>query len=814
MSGHTVPNPPDIAACAARRERPVAGRTVLVRRLLMPILAATLFLLPLAAAAQAARPGPPGGPPGPSRPEAGTRILLLYSEPRMTPAIGKVDETIRRTLQARAPAPVFFYTEYLDLNLFDGPEPQREMRELLRRKYASRNISLIVAAGRALRIALHNRAELFSAAPIVFVAADPTGAAELRLGPDVTGTWLRLPWAETLDLARRLQPGLERAVIVGGSSPADRVWLAAARRQLTGYSGPVAISYLTDVSVDVMVQHVHTLPARSVVIMGPVLRDANGRDSTTTEVAREIAAASSVPVFGLTDTLLGTGAVGGRVVDFEAHGRVAAELALRVLAGERPAATDAGTTVPMFDIRQLDRWGIDHRRLPADSVILFREPSLWQQYRWYILGAASLLALQTVLIGGLLLQRAQRRRAQRGLADRLRFETLLSDLSTRLSACPASAVDAEIELGLRRIVDAMGVDRANLWAPRGTDEVARTHSWTREGAAPAPAVIRESDAPQVFASVRRGEIVHYAGGVAGPVDQGALEQLGMRSIAVVPLVVGASPQGALSISVSRAGQEWPTEIIPRLRLLADVFGSALGRQHSERAATESAEQIRHLAGQLMTAQEEEGRRIARELHDDVSQDLAAVSIALSMLERQPETASRAREELGRLRKQVGDISEGVRHLSHDLHPGVLEQAGLVPALRGYCHEVERKQGPKVVFHADDGAGAVPANVALCLYRVTQEALRNVVRHAKAERVYVSLTRGGAGIRLTISDDGSGFTVDEGRGRGGLGLISIEERARLVGGTLTIHSQPQHGTDLDLVVPLSQDGHGARDHTAG
>jgi len=734
----------------------------------------------------------------------------------MTPAIGKVDETIRRALQARAPAPVFFYTEYLDLNLFDGPEPQREMRELLRRKYASRNISLIVAAGRALRIALHNRAELFSAAPIVFVAADATGAAELRLGPDVTGTWLHLAWVETLDLARRLQPGLERAVIVGGSSPADRVWLSSARRQFSDYSGPVAIRYLTDVTVDEMVRQVRALPPHTIVIMGPVLRDASGRDSTTPEVARQIAAASPVPVFGLTDTVLGTGVVGGRVVDFEAHGKVAAGLAVRVLAGERPAPTDAGTTVPMFDARQLDRWAIDPRRLPTDSVVLFGEPSLWQQYRWYILGAITLLALQTALIGGLLLQRAQRRRAQRGLADRLRFETLLSDLSTRLSACPASAVDAEIELGLRRIVDAMGVDRANLWAPAGNDEVARTHSWAREGAEAAPVIIRESEAPQTFAAIRRGEIVHRppAGGMAGSVDGEAPAHLGMRSLAVVPLVVGASPQGALSISVSRAGQEWPSELIPRLRLLADVFASALGRQHSERAARESAEEIRHLAGQLMTAQEEEGRRIARELHDDVSQDLAAVSIALSMLERQPETGSRAREELGRLRKQVGDISEGVRHLSHDLHPGVLEQAGLVPALRGHCHEVERKQGPKVVFHADDGAGAVPADVALCLYRVTQEALRNVIRHAGAQRVYVSLTRGRAGIRLTISDDGGGFAVEEGRGRGGLGLISIEERARLVGGTLTIHSQLQHGTELDLVVPLSQNGHGARDHTAG
>src|SRR5215470_19298505 len=156
------------------RARPFVAAALLF----FTLLCSTLLVLPKLAAVQAAQPDPRTTLSAAPSPETGTRILLLYSEPRMTPAIGKVDETIRRTLQARAPAPVFFYTEYLDLNLFDGPAPQREMRELLRRKYASRNISLIVAAGRALRVALHNRAELFSNAPVVFVAADQTGAAD------------------------------------------------------------------------------------------------------------------------------------------------------------------------------------------------------------------------------------------------------------------------------------------------------------------------------------------------------------------------------------------------------------------------------------------------------------------------------------------------------------------------------------------------------------------------------------------------------------------------------------------------------------
>src|SRR5262249_4155042 len=159
--------------------------------------------------------------------------------------IVSVDGEFRSTLEGRSPVPATFYTEYLDLNLFDGVVPQPALRELLRQKYVSRPVDVIVAAGsRALRIALHNRADLFSGAPVVFVAVDQAAAADLTLGPDVTGTWLHLGWAETLDLARRLEPDVRRAIVVGGSSPADRVWVAQARRQLAA-AGSIEIDYLT-----------------------------------------------------------------------------------------------------------------------------------------------------------------------------------------------------------------------------------------------------------------------------------------------------------------------------------------------------------------------------------------------------------------------------------------------------------------------------------------------------------------------------------------------------------------------------------------
>ena len=161
-----------------------------------------LLTLPEPGRAQPARPTAEVTSPAANQPP-GRRILLLYGEPRLTPAIVAQDAILRSMLTDRSSVPVTFYTEYLDLNFFDGTVPLPELRELLRRKYQTRPIDLIVTGGsRVLRIALHNRADLFSNAPVVFLAVDPTAAADLRLGPDVTGTWLHMGWADTLAAAR------------------------------------------------------------------------------------------------------------------------------------------------------------------------------------------------------------------------------------------------------------------------------------------------------------------------------------------------------------------------------------------------------------------------------------------------------------------------------------------------------------------------------------------------------------------------------------------------------------------------------------
>ena len=180
---------------------------------------------------------------------------------------------------------------------------------------------------------------------------------------------------------------------------------------------------------------------------------------------------------------MGGGIVGGHVVSFHTQGVRAAELAARVLGGDRPRPADGAASLYVFDWRQLRRWGLDEARLPAGSEVRFREPSPWDQYKWPVLGGVALVALQAALIVGLLVNRRQRRRAQKALAERLRFETLVAELSAAFVTLPAREVTGQIEKALARIVESLRLDRAVLAElDEGRNDVIEvTHSWTREG---------------------------------------------------------------------------------------------------------------------------------------------------------------------------------------------------------------------------------------------------------------------------------------------------------------------------------------------
>jgi signal transduction histidine kinase len=211
-----------------------------------------------------------------------------------------------------------------------------------------------------------------------------------------------------------------------------------------------------------------------------------------------------------------------------------------------------------------------------------------------------------------------------------------------------------------------------------------------------------------------------------------------------------------------------------------------------------------LAGRLINAEEQERKRISRELHDDLSQEIALLAFDTGGLLAMPfSSEGKIREQLSDLRTRIVELSQHVREISHRLHPSILDDLGLTAALNHLCEDFSAREGIKVLFTQEAVPEAIPAEVAACLYRVAQEAMHNILKHAQTGYVQMKLSGDSRGIHLSIQDTGVGFDSESLR-RPGLGIVSMKERVLLVHGEFSIHSQPGQGTEVRVFVPMPKE----------
>jgi signal transduction histidine kinase len=212
-------------------------------------------------------------------------------------------------------------------------------------------------------------------------------------------------------------------------------------------------------------------------------------------------------------------------------------------------------------------------------------------------------------------------------------------------------------------------------------------------------------------------------------------------------------------------------------------------------------EIRALAAQLITAQEEERRRVSRELHDSLCQKLASLAFDVENLAVALPSPAATRTRLRKLRERAIKVSEEARHIAYELHPSVLDDLGLVVSLQSLCDEFSKAEKIQVEFAAGKLPDLISQQVASGLYRIAQESLQNVAKHAKARHLSVALEVHDGALVLSLTDDGVGFVPQAVKGKGGLGLVGIGERARIIGGALSIGSKPGNGTRISVRVPL-------------
>jgi signal transduction histidine kinase len=220
-----------------------------------------------------------------------------------------------------------------------------------------------------------------------------------------------------------------------------------------------------------------------------------------------------------------------------------------------------------------------------------------------------------------------------------------------------------------------------------------------------------------------------------------------------------------------------------------------------RVVEKHQQEISALNERLMKAQEQERIRIAGELHDGVMQQLLAMTMMLGTAKRRIPEDSKAKPTLDKISDKLVEVGSDIRRLSHDLHPPILQEAGLTQAVRAYCEQFSVSSGVPVSCQADDGLDALSRGAALALFRIMQEALGNAVKHARPARMTVHLTRSGDVVTLRLSDDGAGFDRSRLSTSGGLGLIMMRERASQLNGTFEFDTAPGRGTVITIQIPF-------------
>ena len=365
---------------------------------------------------------------------SGKNVLVLHALEANMPLNVRTDRAIMAALEAGKIGMRNQFFEYLDLQRNPGPEHRKSLAEMMHLRYGKRKIDVIITLyPEALEFLLKDCREIFPDAPIVALYMAP-GFELPKTGHRIIQHVFRTDMKGTLEIALKLVPKAKRVYVVGGVHALDKKNEAQARQDFKKWEGQLEFRYLSDTSLEEMLATVSSAPPETIIFYMAMTGDITGKTYNPRDVAERLRQVSNGPVFGLYETLLEHGIVGGSIVRYGDIGTQAGTLALSILG----IGSDLDKTseildvpgVPMFDWRELRRWKLSEDALPKGSIVINREFTLWD-IRYYVIGVLAFFLVETGLIIFLIVQRRRRKAAEEALEERLRFERLLSDISAR-----------------------------------------------------------------------------------------------------------------------------------------------------------------------------------------------------------------------------------------------------------------------------------------------------------------------------------------------------------------------------------------------
>jgi PAS domain S-box-containing protein len=356
------------------------------------------------------------------------RVLILSAYNYTLPSATQIIDGIQERLTKLGQRKFVIDAEFLDLVRAKDPDHEFRTASFVREKYAKKPPDIVVAVGpTSLQFIMKYRDIIGSRIPVVFAGVRPTSYFALDSPSNITGVFFKLDLTKTLDLAEHLQPDARQLFVIAGNSPVeDRNWQEAARQTIEHRERKYQTTYLYGLTFDSLIETASKIPGDAIVIMLAFLIDGAGNNFVARDVAEQVARVAPAPVYSPYDSYLGSGIVGGFAETFESHGAAVADLVSKISDGD-PATLPPKTNPEQafrVDARAMDRWGLKRSNLPSGTVVMFHEPSPWEQHRSLATVIAAVVALQSALLVALLIQRRRRWKAERSLKeseDRMTF---------------------------------------------------------------------------------------------------------------------------------------------------------------------------------------------------------------------------------------------------------------------------------------------------------------------------------------------------------------------------------------------------------
>jgi PAS domain S-box-containing protein len=696
------------------------------------------------------------------------RVLVVHSFGSVAPPFTTHSIAFETELVEKMGERVDLDEVSLDMARYADPNLQEALVEYLQKRQAHWQPDLVVPIGSPAGVFVEQyRDRLFPETPILYTGMDRRRLAPNALDKNAAFVGENFDLTGFVDDVLQVAPATKNIAVVIGASPVEQYWAAALRKEFEPFANRINFIWLNDLSLDQMLEKVRTLPPDSFIFLFLLLRDATGVTHNADEALRRIHAVANAPINSIYQHQLGLGIVGGRLYQAELEGIESARIAVRILHGEPTShfpPTFVGTLSPRYDWRELQRWKIDEKLLPPGSTILYRTPTVWQQYRGRIIAAISVCVLEALLIAGLVVNRIRRRRAERSLTE--------SEQQMRLFMEATADCVWNWDLITGHAVRNAGFQRAFGYSAQ---EVDSSITWWEERLQP-------DDRRRVLSTLQE---------------------------------TMASGESTCSYEYRFRCKDGTDAVIhDRAYIVRDARGKpvrALGAMTDITEPKEAQQQIEHFADlfqalsrRLLNIQEEERHHLARELHDEIGQTLTAAKINLEIIT--PDVPAGAIDRLDDSVQLLDRLLKQVRELSLNLRPPLLDELGLVPTLRWLVDRQAQRAQLRATCTADvNGLEIDPATQTTC-FRVAQEAITNIIRHAGAKSVSVELWHEAERLWLSVRDDGAGFDPVMMQQRAPehstLGLVSMKERALLVGGGLEIHSTSGQGTEIRAWFPLT------------